>query len=372
MTYARRGFPFTEKQLCILAYEMAVRDGKKGFSPIKQKAGRSWLKKGFFKRHPEVRRKTAVNLNIARAISANPGQIAKFFNDYQEWLDQWGLEFSPNRIWNVDECGCRDVPKPQSVVGVTGEWTCQTVSGEKPENTTVVTYVSAGGLVLPPMVIFKTSKVKKEWREAAPSGYFVSGSTWGYINANLFNEYGEQFVKFIKENKILVNDQKVMVLLDMQKSYLFNLDFMTYMKVNNVEVCSFPPHCTHLLQPLDDIPYAQFKSEYQRQLMHMNRVLCGNKMTRIQFFRVLVPAFGVGMIPEAIRRGFKNTGILPVNSNTEKLKLLGPSQVFDRCKSLYGLVRVMFHWCLVFNCFGLNGLVWMCIVHHKWVIQVGN
>ena len=41
-----------------------------GFSPLKQRAGRNWLKKGFYKTHPEVRKKNAVNLSIARAIYA--------------------------------------------------------------------------------------------------------------------------------------------------------------------------------------------------------------------------------------------------------------------------------------------------------------
>ena len=33
--YARRGFPFSQNQLRVLAYEMAARNGQKGFSPIK-------------------------------------------------------------------------------------------------------------------------------------------------------------------------------------------------------------------------------------------------------------------------------------------------------------------------------------------------
>ena len=129
--FACRGFPFTGKQLCTLAYEMATRDKKKGFSPVKMTAGRCWLR-GFYKRHPEVRSKVSVNLSIARAISANPTQISHFFNQYKEWVDNWELEYLPNNIWNIDECGVGNVPQPSTVVGVTGECSFQTVSGEKP------------------------------------------------------------------------------------------------------------------------------------------------------------------------------------------------------------------------------------------------
>ena len=74
----------------------------------------------------------AVNLLIACAIGANAAQIMKFFNEYRKWLDTWGLDYTPNRIWNVEECGIGDVPQTTAVVGITSECTFQTVSGEKP------------------------------------------------------------------------------------------------------------------------------------------------------------------------------------------------------------------------------------------------
>ena len=130
MIYARRGFPFSQNQLRVLAYEMAVRDGQRGFSPIKRRAGRYWLK-GFYQQFPEVRKKMAVNLSIACAIGVNPAQITKFFDEYKKWLDTWGLNYTPNRIWNVDECGVGNVPQPTAVVGIIGECTFQTMSREK-------------------------------------------------------------------------------------------------------------------------------------------------------------------------------------------------------------------------------------------------
>ncbi|MCG8620510.1 MAG: hypothetical protein MJE68_00740, partial [Proteobacteria bacterium] len=51
MIYARRGFPFSDEQLCCLAYELAVKTHKPGFSPTKKKAGRA-SRKGFMQRKP--------------------------------------------------------------------------------------------------------------------------------------------------------------------------------------------------------------------------------------------------------------------------------------------------------------------------------
>ena len=139
-----------------------------------------------------------------------------------------------------------------------------------------------------------------------------------------------------------------MVLLDMHKIHLFNLGFMEYMKTRNVEVCCFPLHCTHLLQPLNDTHFALFKVEYQNQLMRINRILSGHRMTRIQFFWVLVPAYTGSMTPEAIRSGFRNTRIYPPNKETEKLKQINASDVYDKCKSIVGLCYVNARFCRFF------------------------
>ena len=123
-----------------MAYDSTKQEGCVGFSPLKQRAGRNWLKKGFYKRHSEVRKKIAVNLSIAQAIYVNPHQIDKFFREYQDWLEEWGLQYRPNLIWNADECGVSDVLKSRAVIGVTGERTFWTGSNNKGENTAIVPY----------------------------------------------------------------------------------------------------------------------------------------------------------------------------------------------------------------------------------------
>ena len=108
MTYSCHGFPFTDDRLCILAYELAKQTNIPGFSPVKKKAGKKWLK-GFMKRKPNFRKKNAQNLSAASAISANPAQVQKFFQLLVEWVRKWKIEYKPNNIWNVDETGLGDV-----------------------------------------------------------------------------------------------------------------------------------------------------------------------------------------------------------------------------------------------------------------------
>ena len=46
-------------------------------------------------------------MSIAHAIDANPVQVGTF-SQYRRWIHQWGLEYQPHHIWNVDECGIGD------------------------------------------------------------------------------------------------------------------------------------------------------------------------------------------------------------------------------------------------------------------------
>ena len=189
MYFSRCGFPFKTRKIRGLAYELAIRTKRLGFNPTKKIAGKAWLT-GFLYRHPELMRKNTKNLSIARAKGANPTQIGYWFQMFKNAMNKLNLWYTPNRIWNIDECGVSDVPREgEAVVGVKGEQYSQAVSGEKPSNSTVLTFVSAGGLAVPPMVIFKGQRVATEWREAAPSGYTIKASENGYINQKHFSDY---------------------------------------------------------------------------------------------------------------------------------------------------------------------------------------
>ena len=88
MGYARRGFPFSDDQLCMLAYELTVKTHRPRFSPTKKRAGRAW-RKGFMERKPWMRKKNAQNLSAARVMAVNPVQVEKFFHLLKKWVRDW-------------------------------------------------------------------------------------------------------------------------------------------------------------------------------------------------------------------------------------------------------------------------------------------
>ena len=120
-----------------------------------------------------------------------------------------------------------------------------------------------------------------------------------------------------------------MVLLDSHKSHLFNLSYMEKMKGNKVGVGCFPPHCTHKMQPLDDIPYAAFKSNFQAELVNFNEGSVGRKLSKTEFFKLFIPAFDKAFTYVNIQAGFRNCCVYPPNPHAAKLMLTGPSETVD-------------------------------------------
>ena len=80
------------------------------------------------------------------------------------------------------------------------------------------------------------------------------------------------------------------------------------------------------------------KRKFQKELISFNLQVAGEKLSKQQFFRVLIPAFLGAFQPEVIRKGFKNTGIYHLNQDAPKLQQLGPSQVYDKCKLTVGWI----------------------------------
>ena len=131
----------------------------------KQPAGNGY--NGFLVRHPDITLKKAHNLSIARAMGANPTVIGNWFQLLKKIQDTAGI-ISPDQIWSGDETRVQNVPKEVKVLGAKHIRTFQQVSSEQGETSTVLSFVSAGGKVCPPLVIHKGQRVQVTWCMKAP------------------------------------------------------------------------------------------------------------------------------------------------------------------------------------------------------------
>lgn len=101
------GYPLTKKVLRRIVYKYCE-DNKleHQFNNESQMVGIKWVVR-FLKRHPEIAVRTPQTLNPARAQKLNPFIVNDHFKKVKVLYDKHGFLMSPEKIFNMDEKGCR-------------------------------------------------------------------------------------------------------------------------------------------------------------------------------------------------------------------------------------------------------------------------
>ena len=126
-----------------------------------------------------------------------------------------------------------------------------------------------------------------------------------------------------------VNKDKVLLLLDNHHSHV-TLETIDYAKEQGIVLLSFPPHCSHKLQPLDRAVYGPFKRYYNSACdcwMKENR---GKAMTIYDIPDMVGRAFPKAFAPVNIQSGFKVARIFPFDRDIFSDLEFFPSDVTDR------------------------------------------
>ena len=121
------------------------------------------------------------------------------------------------------------------------------------------------GKICPPVVIHKGSRVQDSWCLDMPLGVMVRALVNGWINRDIFLEYATRWLRWMHSWKLL--DEPHLLLLDAHKSHVYNIRFLKLIKEFNIEVLAIPSHMSHKIQPLDNVPFANFKTYWNENLL---------------------------------------------------------------------------------------------------------
>ena len=99
---------------------------------------------------------------------------------------------------------------------------------------------------------------------------------------------------------------------------------------NGLVILSFPPHCSHRMQPLDVSIYGPFKRYYNAACTDWMLSNPGRALTIYDIAALSGQAYYRAFIPANITAGFSKTGIYPVNREVFTDDLLLPSAPSDR------------------------------------------
>lgn len=117
--------------------------------------------------------------------------------------------------------------------------------------------ISASGNTILPFFVFPRVNYKDHFIRDAPTGSAGAANASGWMLDVHFVEFSHYFVKFVRPSK----ERSVLLVLDNHESHL-SIEALDYFKANGVCVLSFPPHCSHRLQPLDRTVFGPFKKFY--------------------------------------------------------------------------------------------------------------
>lgn len=271
------------------------------------KAGEDWYA-GFIKRHPRLSLRTPQQFSTYRIKGFTRITSDYFFELYDEVLAKY--KFVAADIYNMDETGFTNVPaKVQKVVAQKGsKHVGVAVAQERGSLVTLALAINACGQYMPPFFIFPQKKMSAIFLErAAPSSEGVANGS-GWMRGPDFLLYMQHFVRHAKATK----DTPKLLLLDNHQSHM-SLDALVYAEENGVVMLTFPPHCSHRMQPLDRAVYASVKKSYVTQCNAWSRGHVGQSIAIRHIPELVSASLDVGATPANIKSGFRVTGIWPFN-----------------------------------------------------------
>lgn len=194
---------------------------------------------------------------------------------------------------------------------------------EKGTTTTVMGCICADGTWLPPLVIFKGKRWSDVLKQDAFPNSMVRLSPKGWINAEIFLEWFQFFIKAIPDAR------PVVLLMDSHASHI-KPEVIQLARENQIYLLTFPAHNKHILQPLDVGVYKALKSYWSDSVKDYMKNNTTQKPDRSNFHQILNPAFIKAFSSSTIKNAFRKCGICPLNKNTVCPEALAPSRLTEQ------------------------------------------
>ncbi|XP_063219165.1 tigger transposable element-derived protein 1-like [Bacillus rossius redtenbacheri] len=302
---ANVGYPLTSKMLKLNVFKYCRENGiTHRFT--KETAGRYWLN-NFLARNPEISKRKAQRLNPARAQKLNKFIVGDHFEKLQNVLAENKFLNFPEKIFNMDEKGCRlQLHKDPEVLAKKGSKRVHIVAKERGESVTVVACGNATGNVIPPMILFPGLRKNPAWEKNLPTGSTTIMTRKGSMTTESFVSFLNHFSRFKPSGPCLL-------IFDGAKSHL-DYSICEVAEQNEIILYCLPSNTTHELQPLDKGCFRSFEIFWdQHTLLYFNMHKEQQDISKLNFADVFTPTWEKSMTQANMKSGFKATGIFPFN-----------------------------------------------------------
>lgn len=223
------------------------------------KAGEHWYY-NFIKRHSQLVLRTPEQTSMNRVKAFCKKNADKFYGLLGQLLD--AHHFPATHIYNMDESGFSTVPtKIGKVIALKGMRRVGKIeAAERGTMVTMALTVSASGNSVPPFFLFPKKKMMSYFLDNASDGTAGFANDSGWMAQPEFVRYMRHFIRFVNPSV----DSPVLLLLDNHDSHM-SIEAIDLAVANGVHILSFPPHCSHKMQPLDVSVFGPVKTYYKSQ-----------------------------------------------------------------------------------------------------------
>ena len=122
----------------------------------------------------------------------------------------------------------------------------------------------------------------------------------------------------------------VLLLLDNHESHI-SVPVLDFCKESGIVLMTFPPHCSHKLQPLDLTVFRPLKTYYNTVVTDWMVSNPGKTLTIYEILKLAAKAIPLAFKLQNIQKGFKKLGIWPFSSNIFFDEDFVCSSITDRC-----------------------------------------
>lgn len=269
--------------------------------------GKDWFT-AFCKRH-NLSCKKPIKRQSIRTEQTKPEVIYGFFDLYEKTVDDLGLRDKPSQIFNLDETSLCHDPSNTKVVAEKNKAVFRHTQGTGRTNTSILFVVSANGDKLPPFILYKAKHLWDIWmpENAFPNtGYAATASGW--MTADSFYSW---FKNSFLNN--CPNERPLLLIFDGHVSHISDKLIRLALQ-ENVSLLKLPAHTTHILQPLDALPFGILKKTWDEKLTIWQRENYGTSLSKAKF-AVTIGEIWANFPTALIKRAFQITGLYDDRTN---------------------------------------------------------
>jgi 4-hydroxybenzoate polyprenyltransferase len=271
--------------------------------------GKRWMT-GFLKRNPILKTKKQFKIDSARVNGATSDILKAWFQKLE--VPAIKAVKAENR-WNMDEAGIMEGQGENGLV--VGSAQKRFIQKKQPGSkawTSFIECISATGVALCPIVMFKGKSVQQQWFPTDLKDFknwqFTATENGWTSNATALEWLQKVFIPQTAPRDL---SEARLLILDGHGSHE-TTEFMWECYSNNIHLLFLPPHTSHVLQPLDLSIFAPLKQAYRKQLGFLSFLTDSTPIGKRNFLACYQKARISALTNINIKAGWKASGLWPV------------------------------------------------------------